>query len=134
VPGNGYRFEAPGGWAVKRAGRTVTASSHEVLVSVTTFPLGKPFRPALWPNAVPELDGVARQLAVELGGSASPGETITVLGRNARRYEIGFRRGGRQLKERIVFLLEGRREYELLCRYEHGAGPCERFLSSFRLT
>ena len=135
VVGAGYSFAAPDGWHVSRAGRTVSAASGEELVSVTLFRLARPYTPKLWPQVVPVLDGVAAQLARGLGGSVDSRTTVVLAGRRARRYEIGFRRSGKDVVERIVFLLEGRREYQLLCRYERaagGSGACSAFLASFR--
>ena len=42
---------------------------------------------------------------------------------------------GKALVERIAFVLRGKTEYLLLCRYERGADtePCDRLLSSFKL-
>ncbi len=133
VRGPSFVFDAPAGWKETRAGRTVAAASGEELVSVTTFRLARTFEPALWPKAVPELDRVAAELAAQLGAPAAEGETVQVAGADARRYEIAFRRGQRRLTERIAFVLRGRREYQLLCRIEHDAGPCNRLLASFVL-
>jgi hypothetical protein len=134
VDGPGYSFSAPAAWRVTRTVRAVTAASDAELVSVTVFRLARPYRPSLWPKLVPVLDGVAAQLARGLRGSVDARETVVLAGRRARRYEIAFRRGGKDVVERIVFLLEGRREYQLLCRYTRGGGleACSAFLASFR--
>jgi hypothetical protein len=133
--GNGFSFSAPGGWSVKRTPQAVAAASGDLAVSVTVFRLERRYRPALWPKVLPELDAVAKNLAGQLEGSASAGSTVTVAGRRARRYDIGFARNGRQLVERITFLLDGRREFQLLCRYRAGADEpaCAALGSSFRL-
>ncbi len=139
IAGPGYRFAAPGGWKVARTGSSVEASSGDRAVSVTAFRLARAYRPALWPKAVPELDRVARGLAEQLHGKAGPGTTLTVAGMQARRYDISFRRGGKELVERITFVLDGRREYQLLCRYPAGGAPgeadraCAALARSFRL-
>ena len=134
VDGPGYSFSAPATWRVTRSVRAVTAASGGELVSVTVFPLARPYKPNLWPKLLPVLDGVAAQLARGLHGSVDARETVVLDGRRARRYEIAFRRGGKDVVERIVFLLEGRREYQLLCRYARGGGSeaCSAFLASFR--
>ena len=102
---------------------------------MTVFRLAKPYRPALWSKVVPVLDGVAAQLSSTLRGHVVARSTTLVAGRRARRYEIEFTRGGKDLVERIVFLLDGRREYQLLCRFEPGGKPsaCSNFLATFRL-
>lgn len=100
---------------------------------MTIFRLGRPYRAALWPAVVPQLDRVAAQLAGELSGKLGAGTTLTVGGRRSRRYEIAYERDGKQLVERIGFVLSGRREYQLLCRYENEPAACDRLFRSFRL-
>lgn len=134
MTGDGYSFNAPGRWAVTRGPTAIEAADGARVVSVTIFRLKHPFRPALWPRAVRELDGVAAGLADQLRGS-STGSTVTVAGRRARRYDISFERGGDTYVERITFVLDGSREYQLLCRYREGDDerPCAALGSSFRL-
>ena len=135
VAGGGYRFSAPSSWSVHRAGRQVTVTSGPVdLVGVTTFTLARRYRPRLWAKAVPALDRAAAALAAQLGGKLQTRATVVVAGRRARRYEIGYRRAGKALVERTAFLLTGRREHQLLCRFEAGAddGACRTLFSSFR--
>ena len=136
VSGDGYRFSAPSSWSVHRAGRQVTATSGSVdLVGVTTFTLARPYRPALWTKAVPALDRTAAALAAQLGGNLRARATVVVAGRRARRYEIGYRRDGKALVERTAFVLAGRGEHQLLCRFASGGddGACRTLFSSFRL-
>jgi hypothetical protein len=135
VIGTDYSFSAPSSWQVRRTGMTVAAASGPVdLVSVTTFPLARRYEPKLWDKAVPALDRAAAQLAAQLQGRLDGRATIVLAGRRARRYDIGYRRAGRQLVERAAFVLAGRREYELLCRFEAGAddGACETLFRTFR--
>jgi hypothetical protein len=114
----------------------VSASRGSELVSVTVFRLARPYRPALWGRAVPALDGVADQLAAGLHGRVDVRATVVLAGRRARRYDVSFARDGKDLVERIAFVLDRRREYELLCRFRRddaGAGKrCLAFLASFR--
>jgi hypothetical protein len=133
VTGDGYRFAAPAGWRVTHAGRMTSAAKGEQLVSVTVFPLGRPFQPALWDKAAKELDGVAAQLATQLGGRIRSPAATTLAGRRARSYDIGFERGGKAVVERIAFILEGRREYQLLCRFGDDDSACNEFRTSFKL-
>jgi len=135
LSGEGYSFEAPAGWKVRQAAQSLEAAHGDGAVSVTVFRLTHPYRPELWPRVVPELDGVARNLAGQLRGHVGAGATVTVAGRRARRYEIAFRRRGGDFVERITFVLDGRREYQLLCRYRVRADvrPCAALGSSFRL-
>lgn len=133
VTGSGYRFVAPAGWKVTRSGRTASAASASDLVSVTIFPLVKRYRPALWPAVVPQLDQVASKLAGQLSGTLAPGRTVTIGGHRARRYQIAYERNGKKLVERIAFLLQGKREYQLLCRYSNDPAACDGLFAGFRL-
>ncbi len=135
LTGEGYSFQAPGAWKVTRTPQSVVAAHGDDAVSVTVFRLTHPYRVALWPKVVPELDGIAANLAGQLRGKAGTGVTVTIAGLQARRYDIAFQRDGRDLVERITFLLDGRREYQLLCRYRAGGDerPCAALGSSFRL-
>ena len=105
------------------------------LVSVERFPLQRRYRPDLWIKVVPELDRAAEALGRQQNGSVEDARTVTIAGRRARRYDVEYRREGKQLVERIGFVLLGRTEYLLLCRYESGGdtGACDRLLTSFRL-
>jgi hypothetical protein len=135
VTGDGFRFVAPSSWNVRRRGRDVTAGSGAVdLVGVTTFTLARRYRPRMWAEAVPALDRTAGELAAQLGGTVRGRTTVVVAGRRARRYEIAYRHAGKALVERTAFVLTGRREYQLLCRFEAGAddGACRTLFSSFR--
>lgn len=135
VSGPGFDFTVPGGWKVTGQPRSVEAASGSRAVSVTVFALKRAFRLALWPKVVPELDGVAASLADQLRGRAGPGTTVAVAGRRARRYDIAFSRGGKDFVERITFVLDGKREFQLLCRYPAGVDEpaCAALGSSFRL-
>ncbi len=134
VQGDGYRFDAPAGWTVTRTVTSVAATHGSQAVSVATFRLTKPYRPQLWKEAVTELDGVAAKLAAELHGTVAASRTVKVGAATARQYELAFTKSGERLVERITFVLRGRREYELLCRYRAGKdeSACTRLLVSFR--
>jgi hypothetical protein len=135
VHGTGYRFSAPDDWAVVRSGREVQASQGLQLVSVTRYPLLRAYRPALWLRVVPELDRAATQLAQQQKGAVAQSRTVTVGGRQARRYDIEYERDGKALVERLAFVLRGKMEYLLLCRYERGGDTdaCDRLLATFTL-
>ena len=134
VRGTGYRFAAPAGWAVDRNARIVQASEGIDLVSVTRYPLVRAFRPELWAKVVSELDRAAAGVAQQQNGKVVSSRTTNVAGRRARTYEIEYERDGKQLVERITFVLLGKTEYYLLCRYEGGdTEACERLLATFTL-
>ena len=102
---------------------------------MTRFPLLRRFRPGLWDKVVPELDRAAAAVASQQQGTVSDPRTLTIAGQKARRYDVGYTREGKQLVERIAFVLRGKTEYYLLCRYERGGDTeaCDRLLTSFRL-
>jgi hypothetical protein len=135
VHGPGYRFSAPGDWSVERGAREMRASDGIDLVSVTRFVLLRGFRPGLWDHVVPELDRAATELAQQQNGEMSSSADVTVAGRRARRYDIAYERDGKELVERIAFVLRGKTEYLLLCRYERGGDTraCDRLLATFTL-
>lgn len=134
VRGDGYSFSAPGGWKVTRAGTSVAAARGSQSVSVTTFRLIRPYRPKLWGQVVTELDGVAAKLAAELRGRVVAVRAVQAGGTAARQYDLGFTRNGDRLVEQITFVLQARREYELLCRSKEGKDEpaCALLRSSFR--
>lgn len=135
VRGSGYAFSAPAGWKVTRSPREVRAAQGLSVVSVTRFPLLRPFRPELWPEVVPELDRTADDVARQQHGTVTDRETVTIAERDARRYEVAYEHEGKQLVERLGFVLRGKTEYLLLCRYERGGNTdaCERLLATFTL-
>src|SRR5262245_45382286 len=139
VSGPGFTFKAPGGRQIARTQRSVSVLPPEQgspeLISVTRFPLLRRFRPALWPGAVVELDGVADRLVRSLHGKLESGETVRLHGLRGRRYEISFEKGGKALRQRLVFLLKGKTEYQLLCRWDQGGSEpaaCGVLEESFR--
>jgi hypothetical protein len=139
VRGTGYRFEAPAGWKVVRSGTQVQAAdggSNLALISVSRFPLLHAAGPKLTPKVKEELDQVADGVADQQNGRMLLAETTEVANREARRYEVAFRSRGKQLIERLVFVLRGKEEYLLLCRYEEkgDTGPCDGLAESFTLS
>jgi hypothetical protein len=135
VRGTGFTFVAPADWAVSRKGPEVQAAQGAKLISVTRFPLLRRFKPALWNEVVPELDRAAAGVAKQQQGTVSDPRTVTVAGQKARRYDVAYTNQGKQLVERIAFVLRGKTEYLLLCRYERGGSTdaCDGLLTSFRL-
>jgi hypothetical protein len=114
---------------VEHARTQVAAKKGEAAVSVTTFSLLKPYDPAKFEAVAKELDGVAAKLAARAGHSLSDRETATVDGRKTRVYRYNG--------VRVGFVLEGKREYQLLCTAPGGDDPdgaCDLLFSSFSLT
>jgi hypothetical protein len=135
VRGTGFTFVAPADWGVSRKDTAVQAAQGTQLISVTRFPLLRRFKPALWDEVVPELDRAAAAVAKQQQGTVSDPRTVTVAGQKARRYDVAYTGEGKQLVERIAFVLRGKTEYLLLCRYELGGSTeaCDGLLTSFRL-
>jgi hypothetical protein len=135
VRGAGYRFTAPADWAVARSPRIVQASEGVGVVSVTRYVLVHAYRTADFDHVVSELDRAARDVAEQQNGRVTASRTVTVSGRRARSYDIAYSRDGENLVERITFVLRGKTEYYLLCRYEVGGDTdaCERLLATFTL-
>jgi hypothetical protein len=135
VRGTGFTFVAPADWGVSRKGPEVQAAQGTQLISVTRFTLLRRFKPALWDKVVPELDRAAAALARQQQGTITGPRTAEVAGQKARRYDVAYTREGKQLVERIAFVLRGKTEYLLLCRYERGGSTeaCDGLLTSFRL-
>ena len=135
VRGTGFTFVAPADWAVSRKGGEVRAAQGTGLISVTRFPLQRRFRPGLWTKVVPELDRAAAAVASQQQGTVSGSRSITLAGQKARRYDVAYSSEGKELVERIAFVLRGKTEYLLLCRYERGGSTdaCDGLLTSFKL-
>lgn len=124
------------GWQVVRTLLKVQATpgpgrAELVWAAVFTFP--RRFPAGLGPTVVRSIDSAAAQLAVQLRGQVASRESVVVGRLPGRSYLIAF--GTR--RERIVFLLQGRHEYELLCRWDAGdpaAGQaaCRLLLDTFR--
>jgi hypothetical protein len=85
---------------------------------------------------VKELDRAAEAVAARQRGEVVDPQTSTIAGLRARRYDISYERDGKELVERIAFVLQGKTEYLLLCRYEAGGETraCDRLLATFKLT
>jgi hypothetical protein len=114
---------------VSVSGRTRTASDDGNALSVTSFRLTRRYTRDRWATVVPELDRVAAELAQRLGADVSRKQTAILAGRRARLYSFRRARDGTR---RIAFVLDGLREYQLLCRGDD-ADACAGFLASFRL-
>ncbi|HET7573160.1 MAG TPA: hypothetical protein VFJ77_10900 [Gaiellaceae bacterium] len=123
----------PQGWRVARTATSARAASGESSVSAVRYRLGKAYSADEFAAAAKELDGVAAKLARAAGGAVESSETTTVAGRRVRAYRFGG--GGKT--HRVGFVLDGRREVQLLCTAPSGAadpdGACSLLFSSFTL-
>jgi predicted Zn-dependent protease len=133
VKGAGFTFHAPDDWTVKTSATSALASQDkDTLVSVTVLPLVKPYRPTLFLRVARELDRVADDLAKQLGGQVVSSNTVIAAKARARQYEIEHD----GLVDRITFVLRGKREYQLTCRWKKADGrpaACDQLSASFSL-
>lgn len=138
IQGTGYSFRAPAAWEVVRTARQVQAvegGKSLRLVAVSRLPLLHVFKPDLWHKVVPELDRVADGVAQQQHGSVTTAEDTKISGEMARRYVVAYDLRGKKLVETIAFVLRGKTEYELLCRYAQNASSdaCDTLLRTFTL-
>lgn len=133
VSGPGFTFRAPDGWTVTVAPRSAAATRDAItLASVTVLPLVHPYRPALFRRVIGELDRVAATLAAKLHGEVTSSRTIDVAGGKVRQYEIDHA----QMVDRLTFVLRGKREFLLTCRWRKQEGApaaCGQLAASFRI-
>jgi hypothetical protein len=136
IRGSHFVFQAPFAWHVRRRGSEVGAAPKPIapeFVSVSTFPLLHAYRPALFTAVRHELDVDARQLATRLGGTVESSATAIVAGTRSRQYELLYSSGGHDFHQRITFVLRGKTEFQLLCRWT-GSEPsaCAQLEQTFR--
>jgi hypothetical protein len=135
VQGSDYRFAAPTSWLLSRKSHVVSAlrpGSADDLVSVSRYFLQRA------PTSG-QIDAAARDLARALKGSVDSQSIVTVAGRAAPRYELSYSRKGDDLGLALVFVIRGRREYQLLCRWlkpenDDTSSACVTLTMSFRLS
>lgn len=130
VRGPGFRFAAPRGWSVSAGRRSASASRDSQLVQVTTFALLKPYDAALFERVRRELDARMQGVAQQLHGTVAGSRTVTAGGIRSHSYRVT---AGDDVVE-YTFVLQGRREYELLCRRPAKASddPCAGLVRSFQ--
>jgi hypothetical protein len=138
VQGTGYTFSAPGPWQVVRTARQTQAVAGDgslALVAVSRFPLRRAAGAELAPDVVADLDRAADQIAHQQHGSITETVTETIAGLGARRYKIAYDLHGTKAIETLAFVLRGKTEYLLLCRYAQSqpGDACDLLLDSFTL-
>lgn len=134
MTGDGFRFQAPKAWIVSHKDNSASAVNGPVdRVEVLRFTLEKAYRPALFPAASRELDGVIAGIAKQLSGRIAGRSTVRIGGRRARSYRIEYGPGKSQ---EIAFVLEDRTEYQLLCRRPSNQSDeiCRQLFTSFALS
>jgi len=139
VAGNGFTFAAPGSWQVTRTASTVTVrpgTEGPTLASVTRLSLRKRYDPALFAKVGRELDRVTAALATKLNGKVIARRSVLVRGMRSRQYDVAYEKDGTGVIDRITFVLRGKREYYVLCRWPADEGEpaaCGLLQSSFSL-
>lgn len=115
--------------------RAVEGGENPALVAVSRFPLLRSAPDVLSPKVIDELDKVAQGVADQQQGTISAKETIEVAGRQARRYDVDYEERGKNLVERLGFVLRARTEHLLLCRFERSGdtSPCDELFRTFTL-
>ena len=107
----------------RRSSYGARTSENGPLVSATAYRLTKAYSPGLFVQAAKELDGVVAKLVQASRGTLIESVTTTVDGQRIRAYRFTSHPSGRpSTDDRIGFVLEGRHEYQLLCRAPAGAG------------
>jgi hypothetical protein len=143
IHGPGFRFSAPGSWHRRQQGTQVSAAPKPTaseLVSVSRFPLLKPYDPSLFARVTTELDRSAGQIAQQLGGSVTKSSNGTVAGDRVRQYVLVYpqsKGSNDDYSARLTYVLRGKTEYELFCRWDGtGSAPdyCLRLEKSFTPT
>jgi predicted Zn-dependent protease len=131
IAGPGFRFQAPAGWKVDRTPRQVSATRGSELVQVSTFPLVKPYRPALFERVATELAARMEQVAKRVSGTVTGHRIVTSAGIRSWNYEV---KAGDDV-DQYTFVLRGLREYLLLCRRHSSSSTaaCDQLISGFKL-
>jgi hypothetical protein len=132
VAGPGFRFMVPDAWKVTHTRNGVTVADDGRLVEVSTFPLARRYDDGLFTAVEKELKARMATLAEESGGTVRPGKPVTVAAIRSHSYRVD---GGGMVDE-YVFVLRGKREYQLLCRRKSSDSDdhCKLLLTSFRVT
>lgn len=108
------------------------STDQPTLVSVTTLPLRSRYAPSLFPKVVQGLDRLTASLAEKLNGKVIARRTVVVSGIRSRQYDLAYQKNGAGLVDRITFVLRGKREYYVLCRWaaDEGEPPACRTLQA----
>ena len=124
MAGRGYTFTAPDSWQVTRESTTLTARPGEgpTLTQVTTLTLRSRYTPSLFAKVTKELDRVTNALAVKSSGKVIARRTVLVDGIRSRQYDLAYEKEGTGVIDRITFVLRGKKEFYVLCRWPADEG------------
>jgi hypothetical protein len=108
-----------------------TATSDSELIQVARFPLAKAYTTSLFAKVEGELATRMAQVAKTSGGTVSGHSVATAGGIRSHLYDVKV---GDHV-DQYVFVLRGKREYQLLCRRKASSREtfCEQLVSSFSL-
>lgn len=122
----------PDGWQVTRTRNGVTVAHDGSLVEVSTFPLARPYDSTLFSAVAKELNARMAVLAKESGGTVTAGRPVTVAGIRSHSYQVA----SDGMVDEYVFVLRGKREFQLLCRRRSSGSDdhCKLLATSFRVT
>ncbi len=131
VRGPGFSFEAPREWKVTRTKLRVTAAQGSTTVQVATFPLLKPYTPALFDRVTKELDARMGEVARQVHGQITSMKNVTAGGIRSHSYDV--RVDGHV--DEYTFVLRGLSELQLLCRRDASGSdhPCKRLIAGLAL-
>jgi hypothetical protein len=128
--GTGFSVRAPDGWSTTVRPTSVQATQAGELVGVIVLPLLKTYRPSLFRASISELNRTAAGIASRTKGTVVASRTVVVAGGRARQYDV--QTGGTVV--RYTFVLRGKREYQLTCRWQAADGlpdACAQLVASF---
>ena len=130
VQGRGFSFNAPVGWHIQHSIRGSAASQGSELVQVSTFPLVRAYTAPLFARVAHELELRMKTIAHETGGTLIGMHTVTAGGVKSHRFDVKVD----DHVDQYTFVLIGKREYQLLCRFRTSSSDafCSELLTSFR--
>jgi hypothetical protein len=131
VAGPGFRFMVPDGWKVTHTRNGVTVADDGRLVEVSTFPLARRYDDSLFSAVEKELNARMAVLARDSGGTVTPAKPVTVAGIRSHSYRVE----SDGMVDEYVFVLRGKREFQLLCRRKSSDSDdhCKLLATSFRV-
>ena len=119
--GTEFLFQAPYSWHVRRRDSQVQAVAEAGLPRARLRRRSSRSCTRTSRRCSPRRPGSstadARQLATRLGGTVQQAATVTLAGIKARQYELAYESGGHDFHQRITFVLRGKTEFQLLCRW-----------------
>src|SRR4029079_590374 len=124
----GFRSLAPDSWKVSHDARSATVKpggDEPTLASVTALKLRPRYAPRLYAKVSKELDSVTSSLADKLNGKVIARRDVVASGIRSRQYELAYEKDGEGLVDRITFVLKGKDEYYVLCRWLADRGEPE---------